>query len=148
MKSKISPEEYNKIIKCINLDEISLIESSFKRNVINPKGVTISLKIREKYTFDDKDKSVIFYPFFSIEGIVDNEENNEKEQLFILKMKYASIYAKSEKIEITEDFLTIFKELSLSNVMWPYFRELTQSLISRCDLPPVTLPLKKTFKSE
>lgn len=148
MKSKISPEEYNRIIKSINLDEILLVDSSFKRNIIIAKGGTISLKIKEKHTFEDKEKSVIFYPFFSIEGVVEKEDSDEKETLFVLKMKFASVYTKNEKFEIKDDFLKIFQELSLSNVMWPYFRELTQSLVSRANLPPITLPLKKTFKSK
>lgn len=148
MKEKISPEEYNKIIKCLKLDEISLIETSFKKNVITTKGGTISLKIKERYTLEDKEKSVIFYPFFSIEGVVENEDNVDKEQLFILKLKFASVYSKNEKIEVKEDFLLIFKEISLSNVMWPYFREMTQNIVSRGNLPPITLPLKKTFNSK
>lgn len=148
MKEKISPEEYNKIIKCLMLDEISLIETSFKKNVVNAKGGTISLKIKEKYTLEDKEKSVIFYPFFSIEGVIENEDNQENEQIFILKMKFSSVYTKQEKIDIKEDFLFVFKEISLSNLMWPYFREFTQSLVSRGNLPPITLPLKKTLTSK
>lgn len=148
MKYKIDPEEYNKIIKSINLDEISLIETSFKKNLINAKGGTISLKIKDKYTFEDNEKNVTFFPFFSMEGYVESEDSKDKEQVFVLKMKFASIYTKTENFEINEDFLTIFKDLSLSNVMWPYFRELTQSLVSRGDLPPITLPLKKTFNSK
>lgn len=147
-KNTISPEEYNKIIKRINLDEILLIEASFKRNTVHSKGGAISLKIKEKYTLEDRDKSVIFYPFFSMEGILENEDSEEKEQLFVLKMKYASVYIKSEKIEIGDDFLMVFKDLSLSNVMWPYFREFTQSLVTRGKLPSITLPLKKTLGSK
>lgn len=141
MKTKISPEDYNKIIKLISLEDITLIDCSFKLKELNLKGGTISLKVNEKCTMKDSEKDIIFYPSFSIEGFVNDE--TDKNSLFALKLKYIAAYSKNSSIAIGEDFLTIFKEISLSNIMWPYYRELTQSLISRATLPPITLPLRK-----
>lgn len=141
MKPKISPEEYNKIIKLLSLEDITLIDCSFKLKEINFKGGTISLNVNEKCTMKDSEKNVVFYPSFTIEGFVDDETN--KDSLFVIKLKYITAYSKNSNTVIGEDFLTVFKEISLSNIMWPYYRELTQSLISRASLLPITLPLRK-----
>lgn len=141
MKPKISPEEYNKIIKLLSLEDITLIDCSFKLKEVNLKGGTISLNVNEKCTMKDSEKNVVFYPSFTIEGFVDDETN--KDSLFAIKLKYITAYSKNSNTAIGEDFLTVFKEISLSNIMWPYYRELTQSLISRASLPPITLPLRK-----
>lgn len=141
MKPKISPEEYNKIIKLLSLEDITLIDCSFKLKEVNLKGGTISLNVNEKCTMKDSEKNVVFYPSFTIEGFVDDETN--KDSLFVIKLKYITAYSKNSNTAIGEDFLTVFKEISLSNIMWPYYRELTQSLISRASLPPITLPLRK-----
>ncbi|MCC6476815.1 hypothetical protein IT157_07125 [bacterium] len=44
-------------------------------------------------------------------------------------------------VPFTNDFFDIFKESSLRVIVWPYFRELVQNMMSRMDLPPFVLPI-------
>jgi preprotein translocase subunit SecB len=41
----------------------------------------------------------------------------------------------------TDEFFTIYRDLSLPVNVWPYFREFVQNMLGRAGYPPFTLPL-------
>lgn len=141
--TKITPEEYNKILKSLELKSISLVESSFKISDENDISGKVNLKMSDKYSFEDKDDIIIFYASFKLTGTKDNIESSKRSPLFSLTGKYSVIYSKYNEIQITNDFFEVFKEISLSMIVWPYIREYIQSTIVRTELPPFTLPVRR-----
>lgn len=141
MKQKISPEDYSKIIEVIELENISLLEGNLKVSDSDDNGGTINLKLSDKYTYEDKKDKVIFYASCKLLG--HKEQNEPKNLFFTISSKYKIVYNKSSDIQITDDFFEIFREISLSIMIWPYIREYIQNNLCRAGLPSLTLPLRK-----
>ncbi len=137
---KLSPEEYNKILKNIELMNISIIktQAEIDRNIVSGK-LNINTKSRVKFTQDDKSLNVIY----SYNLLLFIPEKNVK--VALIKVNFEIIFIKLKKIEISQDFFEIFKEVSLKYTLWPYFREFVQNMILRMNLPPLTLPMVKAI---
>jgi preprotein translocase subunit SecB len=138
MKPKISPENYNRIIKSLNLTKIyyTEIHASCEDKELDPH---LNLSITEKSSFIQKDKTLeIIYSH----NLLGTSKNNEKPSITI-KAKYKIVYSINSDAQITKDFMDVFSNLTLGMTVWPYFRELVSSMLSRMNLPPLTLPMKK-----
>jgi len=143
MKYKISPEDYSRILELLELDKISLNTGSIKVIDDNFKGGTISLILNEKYTFQDFENRTIFYCSFKLYGCFD-ESKNKKDAFFEVSAKYNVSYEKmGNDVAVEENFFEVFRDLSLTALIWPYFREFIQCELSRACIPPVVLPLRR-----
>lgn len=86
-------------------------------------------------------KSIDDSNFLIIQKYSLSADKNEKAYLTIecvYNLKYTS------KDKITDDFFNVFKNISIPNTLWPYFRELVNDITSKMHLPPLILPLVKT----
>ena len=63
-------------------------------------------------------------------------------KLFAVSGEFTISYYKHSDMIITKEFFDVFKELSLPTIVWPYFREYIQNMVSRTGLPPFVLPAK------
>lgn len=140
MKNKISPEDYSSILTSINLENISLSNGNISVFDCALEGGSIDLNFKDKYSFSDAEHKVCFIASFKLEGSVNEQENSQK--LFSISGEFKVFYNKTKEIEITKDFFDVFKEISLSVFMWPYFREFIQNMVVRSELPSFTLPAK------
>jgi len=143
MKANISPQDYSKIIESIELNDIVLLESSMKVVDLDSNGGTIALNFSDKYSFNANSNKIYFYATFKLVGVKDGVE--PKGSVFTISSKYRITYFKPEQLEITTEFFDVFKELSLSMLIWPYVREFVQNNLSRAGLPQLTLPLRKIY---
>ncbi len=137
-KTEISIKDYREILNTLELDNICLIESSFKllKDKLSNK---VKILIKESAKFELKDTYLIIRYKSTLKGI--NEESQEAGVLAetIHELHYT---ASGEKV-ITQEFLDKFSSYSASMIIWPYFREFVQSMVSGSQMPPLTLPLKK-----
>lgn len=140
MKSKISPADYASILKCIELDNISLSKCSMEVFNCSKKGGSINLNFKDKYTFSDAPNTVNFIASFKLEGVLGEDEN--KETLFKMSGEFNISYFKTSEVIISKDFFDVFKEMSLIVFVWPYYREYIQNMIVRAGIPPFTLPMR------
>lgn len=136
--SKIPPEEYQTVLKGLDLKSISLIESKTKldETSFNPE---IKINIAETLESDIVKNELIIIKRYRLTGIAKEEEKNCIE----ITGKFKVIYSVKTEKEITKDFVKLFINISVEYILWPYFRELVQSMLARLNLPPLTLPLKK-----
>lgn len=137
-KEEISIEEYKEILKTIDLDHICLIDASFKIEKNKFDG-QVKLIIKESPKFEVKENHFIVIYKTSLKGI--NEEN--KETVLNVSAVHELTYKSSLESKIPHAFFNKFGTYSASMVIWPYFREYVQNMISRTQLPSLTLPLKK-----
>jgi preprotein translocase subunit SecB len=137
-KSKIPPEEYQTILKGLDLKSISLIESKTKldETSFNPE---IKVDIAETSESEITNNELLIIKRYRLTGIAKDEEKNCIEIIG----KFKVVYSIESKREITKDFINLFNQISVEYILWPYFRELVQSMVTRLNLPPLTLPLKK-----
>ena len=139
-KPEISPEEYANILSSISLSQILLNDCSVKKHEVKSKGGAIDLDISMKIVFDQNAREVSFITTYKIEGVKRSEGTDEK--VFTITTSFLLSYMKTKEVEVTKEFVNVFKNNSIELVSWPYFREFVQNMISRMGFPPLTLPSK------
>jgi len=139
-KPEISPEEYTDVLSSISLSQILLNDSSAKKYEVKSKGGAIDLDISMKLGYEQNANEVNFVTAYKLEGVKRSEGAEEK--VFTITASFQLSYMKTKEVEITKEFVNVFKNNSIELVSWPYFREFVQNMISRMGFPPLTLPSK------
>ncbi len=139
-KPVISPEEYANILSSISLSQIFLNDCSSKKHEVKSKGGAIDLDISMKLGYEQNASEVSFITTYKLDGVKRSEGTEEK--VFAITASFQLTYMKTKEIEITKEFVNVFKDNSIELVSWPYFREFVQNMISRMGFPPLTLPSK------
>ncbi len=78
---------------------------------------------------------------FSVENSYTLTIKNHRKVALKIEATYLIMY--SSKSEISDDFFDIYKKFSLPLNIWPYFRELVNTITSKMNIKPLTLPLLK-----
>lgn len=139
-KPAISPEEYANILSSISLTQIMLNDCSVKKHEVKTKGGAIDLDISMKLGYEQNASEVGFLTSYKLDGVKRSEGAEEK--VFTITVSFLLSYMKTKEVEITKEFVNVFKDNSIELVSWPYFREFVQNMISRMGFPPLTLPSK------
>lgn len=134
-RKKITPQEYSKQLKCLELANIVL------------KDIKVTLKTHEltgrnTYHFDEKtellildEKSALVEVAYSIKA------KSGRKIVADMKAKYLVGFTTSKKL--SNEFFVLYNHYSLPIQTFPYFRECVHSLFNRMGLPPLLLPLRK-----
>ncbi len=138
MKPKISPEAYREILKNIRLDTIYLIDITAKFNEEYISN-SLNLNIKEKYSFEQNDSILKVYYTYNLTA---KDDELEKSAMNI-KAKYVVKYNIVKETTITKEFMDIFSDLTISLLLWTYFRELVNNTVYRMGMPPLILPMKR-----
>ena len=93
-----------------------------------------------KLGYEQNASEVSFITTYKLDGVKRSEGTEEK--VFAITASFQLSYMKAKEIEITKEFVNVFKDNSIELVSWPYFREFVQNMISRMGFPPLTLPSK------
>ncbi|MDZ7721627.1 MAG: protein-export chaperone SecB [candidate division KSB1 bacterium] len=131
----ISPEHYRKTLETIELLNISCIKMSahISHELLTPQ---MNISIRDQASFENIDQG------FKVENKYTlTSKNNEKKTAIKIECVYLITFKSSKDID--EDFFDIYKTHSLPLNVWPFFREYVNSLTSRMNIQPLTLPLMK-----
>ena len=131
---------YSEILSSITLSQILLNECNVKKYEVKSKGGTIDLDVTMKLGYTQNTSEINFLTSYKLDGIKRSEEQNEK--IFSITASFVLTYIKNKEIEISKDFVDVFRENSIELVSWPYFREFVQNMIARMGFPPLTLPSK------
>lgn len=135
----ISPDEYKKQLKNINLSQILVAESKSKFDYLG-KNVFLSSEFDPQFNLDHKtdyrlkDNSCIINSKWSLEI----SDKSDKEYLNI-EAEYV-VFISSKK-KLSHDFWDIYKSTSIPLIVYPYFREFVQTTSYRMNIPPLTLPI-------
>ena len=138
MKPKISPEEYRRILENVRLDTLYLMDliTKYEEGFISN---SLNLDIKEKYKFIQNEQILTVYYEYKLSA---KDDSFEKAALN-LKVKYIVKYDIMRDLMISKEFMDIFSDLTLSLLLWPYFRELVNNMIYRMGMPPLVLPMKR-----
>lgn len=139
-KEKISIEEYSNILSSIELTSIVLNECSVKKFETKGKERTVNLDVSMKLGFGQDNSCVSFLVDYKLEGT--RQMQDSKEKVFSIIASFLLTYIKKKDVDVSKDFVDIFKKNSIELVSWPYFREFVQNTISRMGMPTLTLPSK------
>ncbi len=137
-KRDISIKDYRDILNTLELDNICLINSSFKLDK-DKLSNNVKLVIKESAKSELKDTFLIIRYKSTLKGINEDTQEVGVNVETIHELQYSSTGEK----EITQEFIEKFSSYSAPMLVWPYFREFVQSQISKTLLPPLILPLKR-----
>ena len=137
-KKEISIKDYREILNTIELENICMIDANFKidRELLSDE---IKLNTKETFKYEKKDNLLIVFYKTSLKGI----DLKTKNAPISATITHEITYSMTSEKDITPEFMNKFGEFSTSMAVWPFFREYVQSMISRTQLPHLTLPLKK-----
>ena len=133
MKEKIPPQEYKRILDGIQLENVLVknINAKIDHEILK-EGLKINIKDNASYSL--KDDGFIVEDKFSL-------YSRDKDRKIAIKIECTYVLSFTSSCTITEEFFDIYKEISLPLNVWPFFREFVNSITSRMNIPPLTLPL-------
>ncbi len=137
---KISPEAYRDILNSLVLRNIYLKELNAK---FNEEFVSenLELDINERFSYKQEGQLLIIAYRYRLTA---QNEQHEKPALEI-KATYRVIYQVLDDKNVPDTFMKIFKDLTISLLLWTYFRELVGNMVYRMGLPPLVLPMKRVL---
>ena len=132
---QISPQKYKSILDGIEINSIYLksLKSTIDPGLIT-EGMSISIKDNASYVTTENG--------FIIENKYTLTSKNRDKKI-VLKIESNYVLHFTSRLEVTDDFFDIYKNISLPLNVWPFFRELVNSITARMNIPPLTLPLLK-----
>ena len=140
-RPNISPEKYREVLERIELKDIYLIESKSKVDEAN-RAPKLELIINDKNIFSTSGDELKVISRYSFKA---KAEDLTKPFVEIV-VKFQLVYDIRDNVEVTKDFFDVYEELTLGFMVWPYFREYIQNSLTRMNLPPLTLPMRKAVK--
>lgn len=136
-KPKISPDEYRKILKGIEIENIVLTSTEAYRKATLDGELPVETEVRSNY-IQKEDQ------FFTINCTLNLTAGTKQDNPVIrVKCEYELVFKTEYKI--TDDFFEVYKQLNLITSIWPFFREFVYNITSRMYLPPLTIPLFKVI---
>jgi len=140
LKENVSREEYNRILKSIELQQIVLESAKLSTNYnsvqIN-KLTEVEIDLDEKLKTQVKDKNLIGSHSFKIVA----KKTKTKDIIFKIECTFSCIF--TYKIQPSKKFLKEFEKRNLRIFTIPYIREFVHSMSLKMGLPPLVLPLYK-----
>lgn len=135
-KYRMEPKEYIQILDQIEFKEIFLESCSaeIKREKFEkPKSIKLGINDKASYEELNEEHLKIIHKYY-----LTGKSSETKDVVFKIRASFCLIFQIETKIN--DDFFEVFRELSLPLNSWPYFREFTQNVTQRMNIPPLTLP--------
>ena len=133
----ISPKEYQKILKGVEIISISLVGLNYKFSAVD-LGSPLKLGYKTNSVLKGQEGAKVNVSFsFNLKGKIKNKT------VLMIEGEYNVVFSSKEKF--TNEFHEVFKDFSLKLLMVPYLRDLFYNISLRSDLPPLILPLLKFF---
>ncbi len=133
-RKAISPQEYNKILNRLELENIRMVCVECKSEPLELKS---QLSVRMDYgavlkNVSDKNVSIIArYTFEALAG-------EDEKRVARIHAEY-DVRLRSQE-EFSKDFFQVYKDMSLPVNVWPFFREFVHTMLVRMGYPPFDLP--------
>ncbi len=140
---KISPDLYGKILNSLKLSNLYLVQlhaDFLENNMEERQEMILDTVFKERVSHEVKNDLLHIFYTFTLHII--NKDN--KQPVIKIKIKYHIVYEiLAENIQIPKEFIQVFKQITLGMLLWPYFRQTVNDVISKMNLPPFILPMRR-----
>jgi preprotein translocase subunit SecB len=138
--SRVDVETYRDFLKCIEIENVYLKSLSvLRKNDPGPDGVLTITYGPDSHTLDEMLLNVLFSTRVKAESRVSSSDKRQT----IATMKTLHVVKYKLKIENPDEALiNFFVQNNVIVNVWPYVRELVQSLSYRLDIPPIVLGVR------
>lgn len=137
-KKSISRGAFNKTLDKLELRDIYLVESHSKTfDQFQARELEIITNSEIDAETDGDILTIFYHQNLAAKG------KDKKKPYLTFSARYKVTFEVKPKAEISEEFLDTFTQVILDTIVWPYYRELVQSMISKMNLPLLTLPMSR-----
>ncbi|MFA7421793.1 MAG: protein-export chaperone SecB [Melioribacteraceae bacterium] len=136
---ELNPQEYNKHLKNVELNSISLVEIKTKLDKsLFPVDSVPTVNVSDTY-----DMNLTANPVYNCATLKINvSSNSDKNKDVFLKIEAKYHISFDVEGTVPEAFWAIYQKYTLPIQLWPYFRELVQNITTRMNIPSLTLPIR------
>ena len=135
--ARISPEKYRDILSGLELENISLREVRARLDREALEGpLVVRSDAKAEYSRDGEQVTVLNTYTVSANA------RNRKDPAVHIEATYELLF--TSKRSFTVGFFNVYKKLNLHLHLWPFMRELVNSITARMGVSAMTLPLLKT----
>lgn len=130
-----------RLIAAAQLEDVRLVELTAKTTIRSPKDVgSVDFKISPSARVKERRKDGTFFVQAMMDArLIPTERRNDP--AISVKAEYELKYRLPQTFKAPRRDLHIFAAVNGVFNAWPYWRELIQSIATRMNLPPLTLPL-------
>ncbi len=135
LEEKIPPREYMKMLNKLELRDVYLseIKSRLFSKDLSPKT---AIKLSETFDIEQiNDDEAIIKVGYTLKA------KSGRKNVLSINASYLVVF--STKETLSREFFELYSRYNLPLQTYPYFRELTNSIVSRMSLPPLVLGLRK-----
>jgi len=94
-----------------------------------------------RFEFSDKKDALGVIARFVLHAFGEGEEQQKKNSFLSIDATFFLLYRLDGAEGLDDMALSSFADLNGTYNAWPYWREFVQSITSRMDLPPLTIPV-------
>ncbi len=137
-KQRLTPGEYRKHLQHVALREIDLsnLEAGLDRELaLNAPGWGLEINMGVRIDQADTLSPTLFLAWDVIARAEEEPPSIRVKATYRLQLETKEV--------LPPDFFAIYQQLSATPQVWPYLRELVQSLTGRMGIPQLVLPLYK-----
>ncbi len=139
MKEKV--KQISRLIAAAQIEDIRLVEASVRSRVRSPKDVgSVDFIVRPNASLKERWEDGTFFVLATIEARLVSSERAE-DPAVLVRAEFELKYKLPKDISASKRDLNAFAEMNGVFNVWPYWREFIQSMVTRMNLPPLTLPL-------
>lgn len=127
---------FNDFVKNLNLESIYLknINANFSDN---NNAFELTLELKEDHSFSISDNTLTIIQYYELIG------KSVEHEVISISGSYVLKYHIGDSCKYNDENINRFIQQSVSLTIWPYFRELVNSSVSKMGLPPLIIPLVK-----
>jgi hypothetical protein len=135
-------DAFQKLVQSVELLAVNLVSSESRWHASNPNPGTDQFEIRphttqQRVQFDEEQHVLYCGVKFGIDVVPETT----KKPFITVTAEYALLYRVPEGTECPPELANAFASRNAVFNAWPFFRELTQSLVSRMGMAPLILAL-------
>lgn len=137
---KNNMKNYINFIKQIEILNIYLKKGKIElknENIIIPQTF-LRTKENLSYVIVDEEKFKTYHDYY-IKFV------NKKTRKIDVSIECSFVVVYTSKIKINDEIFKTFSKINVPLNTWPYIREFVQNALQRLNLPPLTLPARKTW---
>jgi len=131
-----------KVAGRVDLRSVTLIGCDCKRQQECPAGPNVfDIKRVSRYEIGDGQNTVGVFISFALHAFGEGDEQKEENAFLDIDATFLLLYSIAGTEGLDDEALSGFAYLNGTYNAWPYWREFVQSMTSRMELPPLTIPV-------
>jgi hypothetical protein len=131
-----------KVAGHVNLEAVKLLRCDCRQRPQYPDGLkAFDIKRTSQFELSDGRDSIGVAIRFVLTAFGKDEPQKEESAFLTIEAEFFLLYSIQKAADLDDVSFKSFAEFNGTYNAWPYWREFVQSVTSRMELPPLTIPV-------